>query len=260
MRLPIAAISLTFLAACASPLTGSLIADADPAIVLLGEQHDEASHHQMAREMVQALADRGVLAALALEMADSGASTAGLPPQASADDVRRALRWNSGGWPWADYGPAVMAAVAAGVPVVGANLERAQLRAAMADASLDGRLPAPAIQAQRQAIRDGHCGLLPESQVGPMTRMQIARDRTMAATLARLAVPGKTVLLIAGAAHVDPELGVPQHLPPGLASKSVVLPAPAATGPRRDDCEQLRRQWKAGPAPTTDMPAAFTDE
>lgn len=241
MRLPIAAISLAFLAACTSPLTLSVVAPADPAIVLLGEQHGEASHHRLEREMVQALAGRGVLAALALEMAGSGASTAGLPPDASEDEVRRALRWDTRGWPWPDYAPAVMAAVAAGVPVVGANLERVQLRAAMDDAGLDGRLPAPALQAQRQAIREGHCGLLPESQIGPMARMQIARDREMAATVARLTVPGKTVLLIAGAAHVDPGLGVPKHLPPGLASKSVVLPAPAASGPKRDYCEDMRR-------------------
>lgn len=241
MRLRIAALGLLLLAGCASPPESPGIVESDTALLLLGEQHDDASHHQLEREMVQALAGRGVLAALALEMADSGASTAGLAPRASEDEVRRALRWNAQGWPWADYGPAVMAAVAAGVPVVGANLERAQLRAAMADASLDSRLAGPAIQALQQAIREGHCGLLPESRIGPLTRMQIARDRTMAATLQALAVPGKTVLLIAGAAHVDPRLGVPQHLPPGLASKSVLLPPASAAGPKRDYCEDLRR-------------------
>lgn len=260
MRLPIAAISLTFLAACTSPLTGTLIAAADRAIVLLGERHDDPSHHRLEREIVEALAGRRVLAALALEMADRGASTSGLPPGADEAEVRRALRWDPASWPWAAYGPTVMAAVAAGIPVVGATLERPQLRAAMADASLDGRLPGPALQAQRQAIREGHCGLLADGQIGPMTRMQIARDRTMAQTLAGLAVPGKTVLLIAGAAHVDPDLGVPQHLPPGLASKSVVLPAPAATAPKRDHCEQLRLQWKGDPVPVTSgrQPGAMT--
>ena len=247
MRLRIAAISLLFLAACASQSTTPSLVKPDTSLLLLGEQHDEPAHHEQARAMVQSLAGSGALAALALEMADSGATTAGLAPQATDDAVRRALRWDGEGWPWANYAPTVMAAVAAGVPVVGVNLERAKLRRAMTDAGLDAVLPGPAIKAQQQAIREGHCGLLPESQIAPMTRMQIARDRHMAQALAGLAVPGKTVLLIAGAGHVDPELGVPQHLPRGLASKSVVLPAPV--GPRRDDCEQLRRQWQAGSVP-----------
>ena len=247
MRLRIAAISLLFLAACASPPATTRIAQSDPGLLLLGEQHDEPSHHELERVMVQALAARGELAVLSLEMADSGASTIGLAPQASEDDVRRALRWNGEGWPWADYAPAVMAAVAAGVPVVGVNLERTRLRATMTDASLDTTLPDGAIRAQQQAIRDGHCGLLPENQITPMTRMQIARDRHMAATLAALAVPGKTVLLIAGAGHVDPQLGVPQHLPKGLASRSVLLHG--GTGPKRDYCEELQRSLTLRAAP-----------
>ena len=203
--------------------------------------------------MVQSLAGRGVLAALALEMADSGATTAGLAPQATDDAVRRALRWDGEGWHWANYAPAVMAAVAAGVPVVGVNLERAKLRVAITDASLDTVLPGPAIKAQQQAIRAGHCGLLPESQIAPMTRMQIARDRHMAATLAGLAVPGKTVLLIAGAGHVDPQLGVPQHLPGALASRSVVLPG--VPGPKRDYCGELRRSLTHPAAPPSPGPS-----
>jgi uncharacterized iron-regulated protein len=246
MRLRIAATSLLILAACASRPAMPDLSQADVPLLLLGEQHDEPAHHEAQRATVQALARRGVLAAVALEMADSGASTAGLPRHATEDDVRSALRWDATGWPWSDYAPAVMAAVAAGVPVVGANLPRERLRPAMQDASLDAVLPPAAIQAQQQAIRDGHCGLLPESRIAPMTRMQIARDRAIAATLAGLAAPGKTVLLIAGAGHVDPDVGVPVHLPPGLASRSVLLPRSPV--PKRDYCEDMRRSLAPKPA------------
>jgi uncharacterized iron-regulated protein len=246
MHLRIAAISLLFLAACAAPPAPSDVVHSGTAVLLLGEQHDEPGHHELQRETVQALASRGVLAALALEMAEAGTSTAGLPPQASEDEVRRALRWNDEGWPWTAYRPAVMAAVAAGLPVVGANLPRNQQRAAMADAALDRLLPGPAIKAQQQAIRIGHCGMLPESQIAPMTRVQIARDRTMADTVARLVAPGKTVVLIAGGGHADPEVGVPQYLPRGLVSKSVQLPPPLT--PRRDYCEDMRRSVMPRPA------------
>jgi uncharacterized iron-regulated protein len=248
MHLRIAATSLLLLAACASPPAMPDLSQADAPLLLLGEQHDEPAHHEAHRATVQALARRGVLAAVVLEMADSGASTAGLAPMATEDEVRSALRWDAKGWPWSAYAPAVMAAVAAGVPVVGANLPRAQLRPAMADEALDGLLPGPAIKAQQQAIREGHCGLLPESQIAPMTRVQVARDRSIAATLAGLAVPGKTVLLIAGAGHVDPDVGVPLHLPPGLASRSVLLPR--SPTPKRDYCEDMRRSMAPPPAPS----------
>lgn len=217
----------------------SLLAVPAPDVLLLGEQHDAPEHQQLHRQVVQRLAAQGDLAALALEMAEQGASTAGLPHDASEAAVRQALRWDEQAWPWKTYGPIVMVAVAAGVPVVGANLPRPSLRAFMADAALDGLLPGPALKAQQQAVRLGHCGLLPETQIGPMTRVQIARDRAMAQTLAQAAVAGKTAVLLAGSAHVDPALGVPQHLPPSLRVSSR---AHAPQPPKKDYCDDLRRQ------------------
>jgi uncharacterized iron-regulated protein len=207
--------------------------------LLLGEQHDAPAQPKLQERWVATLAGRGTLAALALEMAERGSSTAGLPPQASEAQVRQALHWDAAGWPWARYRPAIMAAVHAGVPVVGANLPRAQLKEAMQDRSLDGLLPGPALKAQQQAVRQGHCGLLPESQIGPMTRVQVARDRAMAQTIASLLAPGKTMLLIAGAGHVEPDVGVPRHLPPSVRVRAIVLP-PEDTG--KDYCAELRRQ------------------
>jgi len=237
-------------------LTGctSLPAAVDQALpteaLLLGEQHDIPEHQRLHRDTVQALATRGQLAALAMEMADQGASTKGLPRDADEAAVRQALRWNEAGWPWSAYGPTVMAAVRAGVPVLGANLPRAQMRAAMADESLDARLPAPALARQREAIRAGHCDLMPASQIAPMARIQIARDRAMADTVSQAAQapgpgePARTVVLVAGYAHVDAELGVPQHLRPGLRAQAITWPkAP----PARDYCAELRRQMQ-GPA------------
>jgi len=196
--------------------------------VILGEQHDAAEHQRIEQQVVALLAAKGVLAAVTLEMADTGASTSALKPSATEQQVRNALNWNDKGWPWASYGPAVMTAVRAGVPVMGANLPRAQMPASMADSQLDGHLPGPALKAQQQLIRIGHCNLLPESQITPMTRIQIARDITMANTLAQAALPGKTVLLLAGSGHADRLLGVPQHLPADLKAKAVRLRAGAA--------------------------------
>ncbi len=210
-------------------------------VLLLGEQHDAPGHQQMHRRVVQALVARGQLATLALEMAEQGASTAGLAQDATEAAIRTALHWDDSGWPWAAYGPAVMAAVVAKVPVVGGNLSRAAMRTAMADQSLDKLLPGPALKAQQQAIRLGHCNQLPESQIGPMARIQIARDRSMAQTLAQAVVPGKTVVLLAGAGHVDEDIGIPRYLDPALRFRSVSLtPEPQA----RDYCADLKRRRK----------------
>ncbi len=209
-------------------------------VILLGEQHDAAEHQDIERQVIEYLAVRGRLAAVALEMAEAGTSTAALKSNSTQLQVQAALNWNNKSWPWAAYGPAVMAAVKAGVPVVGANLPAAQMREAMADARLDQALPGPALKGQQQLIRIGHCGLLPEDRISPMTRIQIARDIRMARTLQETALPGKTVVLLAGSGHVNRTLGVPQHLPPGLNVKAVQLRAelPAGTAGSAPDARQ----------------------
>src|SRR6218665_2004542 len=153
-------------------LLGLLPADA----LLLGGQHDAGEQPDAAdpqclqRQAVQWLEARGQLAAVVIEMAEHGHGTRGLPRQASQAQARAALQWNDAAWPWSSYGPVVMAAVAAGAPVLGGNLPRSRLRAAMDDAAWDRHLPAPALQRQYDALRQGHCGLLPEAQLVPMAR------------------------------------------------------------------------------------------
>ncbi|MGI4779923.1 MAG: ChaN family lipoprotein [Janthinobacterium lividum] len=270
--------SLLVLAAIGALLTGCASAPASldtrldrllPAdILLVGEQHDAAAHQDVERAVVENLAARKQLAALAIEMAEAGTDTGKLSSAATEAQVRTALRWNDDAWPWKNYAPVVMAAVKAGVPVIGANLPKARMKDAMADVSLDAQLSASAMQAQRDAIRDGHCGLLPAPQIEPMTRIQIARDREMAHTLAEARVAGRTVLLVSGTGHTSPALGVPQHLPTDARVRTLGLDAGSnadsagfdavwATPPAPpvDHCADLRRtlrkpgQGRAGPDP-----------
>ena len=119
--------------------------------LLLGEQHDAPEHQRWEADSVRWLAERGRLAALVIEMAEAGTGTNGLPPGANAAQVYAALRWNEAAWPWERYGPVVMAAVAAGVPVRGGNLPMSRMRAAMQDEALDGHLPPAALALQRTA-------------------------------------------------------------------------------------------------------------
>ena len=269
--LPAAALSLALLGAagCATPAPLGAAAQARLATLLpadallLGEQHDAPAHQQLQRQTVQWLAARGALAALALEMAEQGRSTAGLPRDASEADVQHALAWRDAGWPWQTYRLVVMAAVRAGVPVLGANLPAARQREAMRDAALDARLPPAALAEQQQRVRDGHCGLLPESQIGPMTRVQIARDIAMADTVRAARQPGRTVLLVAGNGHVQRGLGVPQHLPAGFESKVLSVQARQAQAAMNTEASDTPRRagadlvWSTPALPPRDHCAAF---
>lgn len=250
------AIVLLALAGCATAPAGRIFSLLPADAILLGEQHDAPDHQRIERETIEALAARGTLAAVVLEMAEQGHSTANLPRTAHAAQVQAALQWDEPAWPWAAYGPAVMAAVRAGITVLGANLPRAQMHAAMANPLLDVQLPGPALKAQQQAIRLGHCGLLPESQIGPMTRIQIARDQAMASTLQAAAVPGKTAVLLSGSGHADRRLGVPQHLPPGFTSKSVLLQAQSAQAATKD-IASFSQIWPTPAIPTPDYCAGL---
>lgn len=227
---------------------------------LQGEQHDAAEHQALQAALVRQLSAERALAALVIEMAEAGDSTLGLKPTADEATVQRALRWdaNRQAWPWAAYGPAIMVAVRAGVPVLGGNLPAADLRSAMANAALDGLLNPDALRSQQAQIRVGHCNLLPESQIAPMTRIQIARDQALARMATSALVPGKTVLLVAGNQHVRRDLGVPAYLPAGQPFRSVMaLPANLSedtsagqvdrlwTSPAlapRDHCAEFKRQ------------------
>lgn len=262
-RIVIAALLAVALAACAHDPVGPVQARLDqllPAdVILLGEQHDAPAHQQIQHALVEALATRGQLAALALEMAEHGTSTAQLPRDATVQQVQAALRWNSAGWPWEPYAPVVLAAVRHGVPVLGANLPREAMRQSMSDTLLDGHLPPPALERQREAIRVGHCNLLPAERVMPMVRVQLARDASMARTVTQAVQPGKTVLLVAGGGHVLRDRGVPTHLPTSLRVQVVLAVAglsdandalastmvwqTPALAPR-DHCAELARQLK----------------
>lgn len=196
---------------------------AEPAIdvLLLGEQHDAPDHQRLQRDTVQWLAARGRLAALVLEMAERGHSTAALPRDATEAQVQAALQWQGAVWPWAAYGPVTMAAVRAGVPVLGGNLPRSTMAAAMQEARWDNHLAATARQQLLDALQQGHCGLLSAARLPAMARIQIARDASLAQTAQEAVRPGQTVLLVAGGEHVLRHRGIPTHWPVGLTSKVV---------------------------------------
>lgn len=193
-----------------------LQATPDARLWLLGEQHNAPEHQQWHTHTVQWLAQRNRLAGVVIEMAQAGRTTQGVPPDASPEQVQHALDWHDALWPWQQYGPVVMAAVRWGVPVYGGNVPRAEMGAVQRDVRWDSHLSPAAWQRQQEAIRMGHCNVLPESQIVPMTRIQLARDDSLARTAIHAQRPQQTVVLVAGFAHVQRSLGIPTWLPEHL--------------------------------------------
>lgn len=268
-----AALLAAALAGCASSSapardwTQQLQRWSDAPIVLLGEQHDAVAHQAWQQATVEQLAKQERLAALVIEMAPRTGSTASLARDASEDAVQQALQWQDAAWPWPRYRGVVMAAVRAGVPVLGGNLPRADMKQAMRNENLDTHLPPEGWQRQLDAIREGHCGLLPDTQLAPMARIQLARDASMA-EVARAAVkPGKTVLLVAGRGHVLRGVGIPTWLPEAAGAKVAVAQAGETSVaqasdvdwlqktdalPAKDHCTELREKFRNPPAPRAD--------
>ena len=238
---------LTLTTGCATPASSARL-------LVFGEQHDQPDQQRQVAEQVRALAAEGRLAAVVLEMAERGRDTRALPPGASEAQAREALAWS--GWPWEAYSAVVMSAVKAGVPVLGGNQPRAELRAAMADPALDAQVPAAARAKLAAAVREGHCNLLPAEQEPGMVRVQIARDRALAATAQQAiagAAPGQQVLLLTGAQHASRDRGLPLHLDGGTTLRVVMFGEgddglqaderrPFAMTPRPDPCEEFRRK------------------
>jgi len=144
--------------------------------------------------------------------------------------------------------------------VLGGNLPRKALNVASADASLDGQVPADVLASQTEAVREGHCGLLPAKMLPGMVRVQLARDISMARVAAAAHRPGQVVVLVAGFGHVQRSVGVPLHLPANLVSKVAIAQSGKALAaikndsdwiqitaplPPSDACESLRQQWPA---------------
>ena len=160
-------LSACLLSACAhrpAPGVEQLLGRVLPTpLLLLGEQHDAPEHQALQRDVVLALASRAQLGALVMEMIEQGHSTQGLPQDADEARVRSALHWtDETGWPWPVYGPVVMAAVRADVPVFGGNLPRSHTRAVMGNAALDATVPAGVL-----AQQGGEAGGVDELVVAP---------------------------------------------------------------------------------------------
>ncbi len=279
----------------AVPAAGSLPLQADPqalaeamrgaAVVLLGEVHDNAAQHALRADALARLLATGARPALAFEQFDR-------ERQADLDRARREYPGDvdaligraapGSGWDWALYRPFLRLALDHDLPIVAANLSRADASrviregfGAVFDAparealGLDA-LPAAVAAAHEREVDDGHCGLMPAAMLAPMARAQIARDAALAAAIAPHAARG--VVLLTGNGHARRDIGVTLWLPASLQPRTIAIgllePGTAAAMPREafdrvvrtpaaergDPCAGLRARMSV-PAPTRPSPA-----
>jgi uncharacterized iron-regulated protein len=217
--------------------------------VMLGESHENADHHRLQARLVAGLAARGETPAVAFEMlrADQqeALDAAQAAEPATAEGVRAATKWDEGGWPaFALYAPIFEAALAAGLPLVAADLDAADRNRLASDGALppelaarlglDEPLPAALLASLERDLMTGHCDMLPASALPRLVRVQRGRDAALAQALvdAPGAPPGDAeaaageprtdplaadldgtrAVLIAGTEHVRRDRGAPRAL------------------------------------------------
>jgi uncharacterized iron-regulated protein len=206
--------------------------------VLLGEQHDNPDHHLLEARVIASLIEAGRRPAVVFEMLDLALQPVidrALAAHADADQLARAVHWERSGWPsFALYRPVFARALAARVPIVAAGLDRGEaMRIAQAgNAALDPELVsrfaldvplAPAMQQRlRQEMADVHCGLLPSAMLDSMVLVQRARDARLAERV-HASGDGRGAVLIAGAAHVRNDRGVPAALELAYGASSLAI-------------------------------------
>lgn len=222
-------------AGCAAPGMGLRVPEApvppldaaarNARFVLLGEVHDNPEHHRLRARWLSDLLRDGRPTTVLFEQMERGRDDAvrqavALQPW-NADAVARAGGLDFDAWGWPLHQPLFIAALTAPhARLAGANLPTPAVRAVVRDrrvpADLQALIDTPtwtaALQDRvEQDMNEGHCGILPRTQLAPMALAQRARDAAMAQAM--LAVPaGARAVLIAGNGHVRRDLGVPFYL------------------------------------------------
>jgi uncharacterized iron-regulated protein len=248
------------------------------AIVLLGEVHDNGGQHRRRLAVLERAVAAGWRPALAMEQfdrdyqGDIDRARREHPGDADYLIAQAALAHSDSGWDWKLYRPFIALALRYDLPIIAANLSRADATrvfsqgytALFGDATVESlklnHAPAALLAAQAHEIDLGHCHTMPAGMLPAMAQAQIARDAVMANLLLEHSADG--IVLLAGNGHVRRDLGVVNWLEPAMAARVFSvgflergdqLPPGAfdATvvtdrAPRSDPCRSLRKRHLSG--------------
>ena len=197
--------------------------------VLLGEKHDNPDHHQLQTTVLKGLIEREIRPAIAFEMFNWDQQPAidyhleSSPLDASG--LGEAVKWSKSGWPdWSFYAPIADVALAAGRPIIAANFPRSLSRKLgrqgfsalpaeiLSRSKLDVSLSKEQTARLEEDIYLSHCKMMPKAHLGPVVKVQQARDAVLADALVEATRSQPAVVLIAGSGHVRNDRAVPHYL------------------------------------------------
>jgi uncharacterized iron-regulated protein len=221
-------------------------------VVLLGEVHDNAAQHELRARALERLLASGVRPALAFEQFDRESQEAIDKARIRVDSEgidarvdRIVEKAGARGWNWRFYRPYIALALQYDLPIVAANLARAQAMRIAMDGLETGlsqgqrralgidRIDFAVLRAQESEIAQGHCGRAPPDAVQAMAMAQMARDATLAQAILPFATRG--VVLLTGNGHARRDIGVERYLPDAVRTRtlSVGLLEDGAEAPAR---------------------------
>ena len=249
-------------------------------IVLLGEIHDNSPQHAVEARALASVLLAGLRPALAFEQFDRERQ-ADIDRVIAEDDgseaqrAERLVALGDRGWNWDLYRPLLELGLRYRLPIVAADLSRADAMHVSREGLLAvleaeqlrqfGLDPVPAdlLDAQQQAIAQGHCHELPSHLLPGLARAQIARDATLALSIRPYLERG--VILFTGDGHVRRDIGVPRFLPAPQRDRVISIalierdePADSVPQdaydavfftpiqPRPDPCAELKRRREMG--------------
>ncbi len=200
-----------------------------PAVVLLGEVHDNAAQHALRLRAFEALLASGARPALAMEQFDRERQPQidQLRAATPRPDVDALIAAGAGRnpWEWRFYRPFVALALQYGLPIVAANVSRDDARQVMrqglAATGFDATVPEAMLQAHARGIEDSHCGAIDGATARRMALAQVARDQFMARVVEAHA--GRGVVLLAGNGHVRTDIGAPFWLSPATRARGAAI-------------------------------------
>lgn len=201
-------------------------------VVILGEVHDNGVQHALRAAALRKLVEGGARPAIAFEQFDRAEQAAiDAARKARPGDVDFVVAQGKGAssWKWEFYKPFVALALEYDLPIVAANLSRADaMRVATGETGRDIEVPSAFLREHELAVERGHCNLLPAQALPGMAKAQIARDQSLAAAIAPYAARG--VVLLTGNGHARTDIGAPHWLPAEMRAhaRSIALLESAA--------------------------------
>jgi len=256
---------------CAHPLCGKIYATAEPAaedpkapcpndqwerlkssassaiasggVLILGEIHDNATHHLLQAAAIDEFARTSPANRTAIvfeQLRDDqqrGIDTFAARRQSgqtmTVADLKQLVGWHKSSWPDL-YDPVFEAVIRGGRPIYAGDVSRAEImRAAKgrADAlSADDRkrlaLDVPLGQkfdaASIKEIEGAHCGALPKEAFAGMAFAQRYRDAHLADAVLRAVQENGSAILVAGTGHARTDRAVPWYIRHRAPEKKVV--------------------------------------